>query len=255
MGPSKKVYIVIPTFNESENLVLLVTELYSLPLDGIHVLIVDDNSPDGTGEIAETLAGDHPGRLTVVHRSGKLGLGSAYITGFSTALKSGADFVVQMDADFSHPPEKIIEFVSQLTNFDVALGSRYVPGGSVDERWPVWRKTLSAFGNIYAKSILRMPVNDATGGFRAWRRNTLLGIPLQKIRSNGYAFQVEMAYLAHKLGYSMVEVPFYFSDRQWGGSKMSFSIQVEAAWRVWQMLFEYRQLEPVIHSTSDSLNM
>lgn len=255
MGFPKIIYVVIPTYNESENLALLVAELFSLPLDGINIQIVDDNSPDGTGDLAEGLAEDHPGKLSVIHRKGKLGLGTAYVTGFSAALNSGADIIVQMDADFSHPPEKIIELISQLTKYDAALGSRYIPGGGVDERWPAWRKGLSAFGNIYAKIILQIPVNDATGGFRAWQRETLLGMPLQKIRSNGYAFQVEMAYLAHKLGYAMVEVPFYFTDRKWGTSKMSFSIQVEAARRVWQMLLEYRQLESINHKTSDSYNL
>lgn len=255
MGQSKTIYVVIPTYNESENLALLVSEVFSLPLNGLNILIVDDNSPDGTGEIAEALAEENPGRLSVIHRTGKLGLGSAYITGINAALESAADSIVQMDADFSHPPGKLIELVNSLGKFDAALGSRYVPGGMVDERWPIWRKSLSAFGNIYAKSILRMPINDATGGYRAWRRETLLGMPLQRVRSNGYAFQVEMAYLAHKLGYSVVEVPFYFADRQWGSSKMSFSIQVEAAKRVWQMLFEYRNLESAVHPSSDSMNM
>lgn len=254
MGFSKTIYVVIPTFNESENLALLASEIYSLHLGGIHIQIVDDNSPDGTGDLAEGLAKEYPGQLSVLHRSGKLGLGTAYVQGFTAALNSGADIIVQMDADFSHPPEKIIELISQLTKYDVALGSRYVPGGGVDQRWPAWRKGLSAFGNIYAKTILQIPVNDATGGYRAWRRETLLGMPLQKIRSNGYAFQVEMAYLAHKLGYAMVEVPFYFADRKWGTSKMSFSIQVEAARRVWQMLLEYRHLESAIHTTSDTYN-
>jgi len=123
------------------------------------------------------------------------------------------------------------------------MGSRYVPGGGVDERWPFWRKGLSAFGNLYARLILRFPLRDATGGFKIWRRETLLGIPLESIRSNGYAFQIEMAYVAYLLGYSFQEIPFYFADRQWGHSKMSFRIQREAAIRVWQMLLEYRNLK------------
>lgn len=123
------------------------------------------------------------------------------------------------------------------------MGSRYVPGGGVDERWPLWRKGLSAFGNLYARAILRFPVRDATGGFRLWRRETLLGMPLERVRSNGYAFQVEMAYLAHRLGYTFREIPFYFADRQWGKSKMSFRIQLEAAIRTWQLLYEYRSVK------------
>jgi dolichol-phosphate mannosyltransferase len=255
MGTINNLYVVIPTFNEAENLPDLVSVLFSLDIVGLNILVVDDNSPDGTGEIAENLVRENPDKISVLHRPGKLGIGSAYITGFKTALEAGADSIVQMDADFSHPPEKIIELSQALTGSDVTFGSRYIPGGMVDERWPAWRKGLSAFGNIYAKTILRLPINDATGGFRGWRRDTLLGMPLDRIRSNGYAFQVEMAYLAYRLGFSFIEVPFYFADRQWGSSKMSFSIQVEAARRVWQMLYEYRDLEAVHKSKPDSLSM
>lgn len=253
MGTFNNIYVIIPTYNEAENLNGLISALYSLPIDRLNILIVDDNSPDGTGEIAEDLAQKYPGRLSVLHRSGKLGLGSAYIKGFRTALEAGADYIVQMDADFSHPPEKIIEFTKVLLKTDAALGSRYIAGGNLDERWPLWRKSLSAFGNIYAKTILRLPIHDVTGGFRAWRRDTLLGMPLERIRSNGYAFQVEMVYVAYRLGFSFIEVPFYFADRQWGSSKMSFSIQLEAAIRVWQMLYEYRDLQAVGRSKPDSL--
>jgi dolichol-phosphate mannosyltransferase len=235
--------IVIPTYNEAENLPKLVSALFALPFPDLKILVVDDNSPDGTGQIAEDLAAQHSGCVSVLHRSGKLGLGTAYINGFRRALDENAEAIVQMDADFSHPPEKIIELLKALQTCDVAMGSRYIDGGSVDERWPFWRKGLSAFGNIYARIILGLPVHDATGGFKAWRRGTLLGMPLERVRSNGYAFQVEMAYLAHSLGYSFREVPFYFADRSWGHSKMSFQIQREAAVRVWQMRVEYRDLK------------
>jgi dolichol-phosphate mannosyltransferase len=253
MGPFKDSYIIIPTFNEADNLPELVAALFSLPLAGCNLVVVDDNSPDGTGEIAEGLARDYPDRIKVMHRAGKLGIGSAYITGFRTALQAGADAIVQMDADFSHPPEMVISLLDALASTDVALGSRYVPGGMLDEHWPIWRKGLSTFGNIYAKTILRLPIHDATGGFRAWRRDTLLGMPLERIRSNGYAFQVEMVYVAHRLGNSFIEVPFYFADRHRGSSKMSFSIQLEAARRIWQMLYEYRDLKVTHHSKPDSL--
>lgn len=235
--------IVIPTYNEAENLPKLVSVLFALPFPDLKILVVDDNSPDGTGQIAEDLAAQHSGCVSVLHRSGKLGLGTAYINGFRRALDENAEAIVQMDADFSHPPEKIIELLKALQTCDVAMGSRYIDGGSVDERWPFWRKGLSAFGNIYARIILGLPIHDATGGFKAWRRETLLGMPLERLRSNGYAFQVEMAYLAHSLGYSFREVPFYFADRRWGHSKMSFQIQREAAVRVWQMRVEYRDLK------------
>jgi dolichol-phosphate mannosyltransferase len=235
--------VVIPTFNEAENLPGLVSALFSLPIPELGLLIVDDHSPDGTGEIAEQLSEAHPGRLAVIRRAGKLGLGSAYILGFGKALDAGAQAVAQMDADFSHPPEKLVDLMQALNSCDVAMGSRYVPGGSVDENWPLWRKSLSAFGNWYARLILGLPIRDVTGGFRVWRRETLLGMPLERVRSNGYAFQVEMAYLATRLGYRFLEVPFYFADRRWGHSKMSARIQREAALRVWQMRFEYRHLK------------
>ena len=232
--------VVIPTYNEAENLPRLVSALFALPLPDLRLIVVDDNSPDGTGRLAEGLSAEHTGRIEVLHRAGKLGLGSAYVKGFRHALQSGAEAIGQMDADFSHPPEKLVSLIKILADCDAALGSRYVPGGAVDRRWPLWRKSLSAFGNIYARTILRLPVRDATGGFRVWRAATLAGMPLERVRSNGYAFQVEMAYLAHRLGYCFKEVPFYFADRRWGQSKMSLNIQVEAAVRVWQILFEYR---------------
>ena len=173
-----------------------------------------------------------------------MGLGTAYIAGFHRALEMGASAIAQMDTDFSHPPEMLVLLMEALETCDVAMGSRYVPGGSVDKSWPVWRKGLSAYGNLYARLLLGLPVRDATGGFKVWRRQTLLGMPLERIRSNGYAFQVEMAYVAYRLGYIFRELPFYFMDRQWGSSKMSFQIQREAAIRVWQIRFEYRHLKP-----------
>jgi dolichol-phosphate mannosyltransferase len=246
--------VVIPTYNEAENLPKLVSALFDLPLKELSILVVDDNSPDGTGLLAEQLASQAPGRMSVVHRQGKLGLGTAYIRGFRIAIESGAQSIAQMDADFSHPPEKLVELVDALKTCDVALGSRYVPGGSVDERWALWRKALSAFGNIYARTILRMPIRDATGGFRLYRRETLMGMPLERVRSNGYSFQVETSYIAHRLGYKFKEVPIYFADRQWGDSKMSFDIQREAAIRVWRMLYEYRNLSPPQGRTSAKLS-
>jgi dolichol-phosphate mannosyltransferase len=160
------------------------------------------------------------------------------------ALGQGAEAVAQMDADFSHQPEKLVEMLEKLADFDAVMGSRYVPGGSLDQTWPRWRKGLSAFGNIYARTILGIPIKDATGGFRMWRRETLMAMPLERIRSNGYAFQVEMAYVAARLGFSFCEMPIHFADRKWGLSKMSFDIQMEAARRVWQMSWEYRDLNP-----------
>ena len=244
MNPAVQLTVVTPTYNEAENLVKLVSASFTLPGVDLRLLVVDDNSPDGTGQLAEELALQYPGRLSVHHRAGKLGLGTAYLSGFQRALGEGAQAVGQMDADFSHPPEKLLELLRLLETCDVALGSRYVPGGSLDRAWPIWRKGLSAFGNLYARTILGLPVRDVTGGFRIWRRETLLGMPLERIRSNGYAFQVEMSYVAHRLGYRIKEAPIYFADRRWGQSKMSFRIQREAAVRVWQMRSEYRDLKP-----------
>jgi dolichol-phosphate mannosyltransferase len=237
-----KVTFVIPTYNEAENLPQITAALFNLPIPELTVLVVDDNSPDGTGQIAEELSFTHAGRVQVLHRTGKLGLGSAYIAGFQHCLQDGADAIGQMDADFSHPPEKIQHLLRALDDCDVAMGSRYIPGGSLDVNWPLWRKGLSTFGNIYARTILGMPMKDVTGGFRLWRRSTLQKMPLDRIRSNGYVFQVEMAYVAHKLGCTFQEVPIYFADRRWGTSKMSLRIQIEAAVRVWQLLGMYGDL-------------
>jgi dolichol-phosphate mannosyltransferase len=240
---SLQLTVVVPTYNEAENLPNLVSALFRLAIPDLRLLVVDDNSPDGTGQLAERLARESDGRLVVLHRPGKLGLGTAYIAGFRHALQLGAQAVAQMDADFSHPPEKLLELLEALRSCDVAMGSRYVRGGSVDVHWPLWRKSLSAFGNLYARLILGLPIQDCTGGFKIWRNTTLQGMPLDGIRSNGYAFQIEMAYVAFRLGYTFQEVPFYFADRRWGRSKMSFRIQKEAALRVWQMRSEYRHLK------------
>lgn len=241
--------IVIPTYNEADNLPALVEDLMALPLKGLSVQVVDDNSPDGTGDIAEDLATRYPGRIRVLHRVGKAGLGTAYITGFGIALEAGAQVVGQMDADFSHSPSYLPEFVEALAEADAVLGSRYVPGGSVDERWGFGRKLLSSFGNRYARAILGLEVRDATGGYRLWRRQTLEAMPLHRVRSNGYVFQVEMAYLAERLGFRFVERPIYFEDRRIGQSKMSFRIQAEAAIRVWQLLIKYRKLSAADRQT------
>jgi dolichol-phosphate mannosyltransferase len=237
--------VVIPTFNEAENLPRLVSALFALPIPDLGLLVVDDHSPDGTGQLAEELASQNPGRIAVLHRAGKLGLGTAYINGFSQALAAGAGAVGQMDADFSHPPEKLVELLAALESCDIAVGSRYVPGGSLDPAWPLWRKGLSAFGNFYARTILGMPLRDTTGGFRIWKREALLNMPMERVRSNGYSFQVETAYLAYRLGFTFREVPIHFADRRWGQSKMSFRIQREAALRVWQIRFAYRSLKKV----------
>lgn len=235
-----RISAVVPTYNEAENLPLLVSALLSLPLD-LSVLVVDDNSPDGTGDVADELAAAEP-RVRVLHRASKDGLRSAYLAGIREVLSRGAGAVLQMDADLSHDPQKIPELVECLQNADVAHGSRYTPGGSLDRDWPRWRRGLSSFGNRYARSILGLPVTDVTTGFRLWKASTLAGMPLDRIQSSGYVFLVELAYIAHCLGYRIGEVPIHFSERKSGKSKMSLGIQAEAAVRVWQVWWHHRDL-------------
>ncbi len=236
--------IVIPTYNEAENLEGLLSQLWALPIPHVKIIIVDDASPDGTGEIANRLSQERPDDLSVIHRKGKLGLGSAYITGFQAALQEDPDAIAQMDADFSHSPTYLPHFLELLLEADAVLGSRYVPGGKLDERWGRGRLFLSWFGNFYARAILGLEIRDVTGGFRIWRARTLQGMPLENVRSDGYVFQVEMAYIASRLGYRLIESPIYFEDRRIGQSKMSFRIQMEAAFRVWQIKFLHRKLTP-----------
>ena len=237
-----RITVVTPTYNEAENLPKLVSALFSLPLD-VNVLIVDDNSPDGTGRVADELISKYPGRVDVLHRPGKMGLRSAYLNGFQKVMDGDVDAIVQMDADFSHDPSALLEMSNLLHANDVVLGSRYVKGGSVDERWPFWRRSLSAFGNYYARTILGLPLHDVTTGYRMWRRETLQQVPFERIQSNGYVFLVEMAYLAHCLEFKIGEAPIYFADRRWGKSKMSIKIQMEAAFRIWQVWWNYRDLK------------
>lgn len=235
-----KIIQVIPTYNEAQNLPTLVTALFSQQIPGLHILVVDDNSPDGTGDVAEMLSHQYPGRLSVLHRTGKEGLGKAYIQGFRLALNDGADVIGMMDADLSHPPDRLPALLDALTDADIVVGSRYVAGGSVDRDWPFWRKGLSWFGNTYARTILGLPIKDATGGYRLWRRFALEAIPFEDSRSNGYVFIVELAYQAKLAGLTFAEVPIYFAERTKGASKMSLRIQIEAAWRVWQLRRYYR---------------
>ncbi len=240
--------VVIPTYNEADNLADLVRELLGLDVPDLHVLIVDDASPDGTGELADRLRERYPGRMHVIHRPGKLGLGTAYVTGFRYALEQGASFIVQMDADFSHSPSYVPRLLAPLSEYDVVIGSRYVPGGRLDERWSWWRYLLSWWANsVYTRLILGIRVRDATAGFKAWRRETLEEIDLSRIRSNGYVFQVEMAYVTEKLGFRVLEVPIYFEDRRIGRSKMTVPVKLEAAWRVWELRWRYRHLQRIGH--------
>lgn len=238
--------VVIPTFNEASNLSPIVGELRSLDIPDLQILVVDDNSPDGTGELADDLSRRYPDEFHVIHRPGKMGLGTAYIAGFRFALARGADRIVQMDADFSHSPSCIPRFLEKLDDYDVIVGSRYVEGGQLDERWNVGRYLLSWWANsVYTRLILGIGVKDATSGFKCWKRQTLEVIDLDNIQSSGYVFQVEMAYVTEKLGFRVLEIPIYFEDRRIGQSKMDMRVKLEAAWRVWEVMWRHRHLKPV----------
>jgi dolichol-phosphate mannosyltransferase len=241
----KKLTVVIPTFNEADNLPRITAALFNLKLPELEILIVDDNSPDGTGKIADELAKTHPDKFHVMHRSGKMGLGTAYLDGFAWALEHNADYIVQMDADFSHSPKYIPDFLKHIPNYDVVVGSRYVKGGSVDERWSAWRWFLSWWANsVWVRSILWVKTQDATAGFKCWTRKALEKIDLSRVKANGYVFQVEMCYLAEKLGLHILEIPIYFEDRRIGQSKLNVAVKVEAALRVFEIRWRHRNVKP-----------
>ncbi len=248
-----KTITVIPTYNEVENIPELTGQLWALDVPDISILIVDDNSPDGTADVAESIAAENPGKLHVLRRPGKMGLGTAYKDGFREALRMGAEAIVQMDADFSHSPSYIPQMLALLEDYDVVVGSRYVEGGATDERWGFGRYLLSWWANsVYTRLILRTKQRDTTAGFKAWRRETLLGLGLNRVRSNGYDFQVEMTYVTEKLGYRVKEIPIYFEDRRIGQSKMDIPVKIESALRVWDILWRHRKLNPSMRAPLDS---
>jgi dolichol-phosphate mannosyltransferase len=222
--------ICLPTYNERENIEPMVAALRALELDDLHVLVVDDNSPDGTGEIADRLAAED-GNVHVLHRDKKEGLGPAYLAGFRRALELGADLVFEMDCDFSHDPAAVPRLAAAAENADLVLGSRYVPGGGT-RNWGLLRRFISRGGSLYAQVLLQLGVRDLTGGFKCYRRKVLETIDLDGIASRGYAFQIETTYRALRAGFRVVEVPITFADREVGGSKMSKGIVLEAIWKV-----------------------
>lgn len=241
-----KVIVVLPTYNERENITRIVPALFALNVPNFHLLVVDDNSPDGTGQVAENMASEsaYQSRINVLRRPEKQGLGPAYVHGLKRALALGADLVIQMDADLSHQPKYIPQLLERAQTYDLVIASRYVTGGSVDEGWGPLRKLLSWWANrVYAPTILDIPMRDATGGFRCYHRHCLIGINLDQIKASGYVFQVEMAFVAHRLDYRIGEIPIHFPDRQHGRSKMSGTIALEAALRVWQIKFRHRALK------------
>jgi dolichol-phosphate mannosyltransferase len=222
--------VCLPTYNERENLEAMVSALSEvLPPDG-RILVIDDNSPDGTGEIADRLAAERR-EVDVLHRPHKEGLGPAYLAGFARALELGADLVLEMDCDFSHDPADVPRLVGAADDADLVLGSRYVPGGGV-RNWGVVRRLISRGGSLYAQVLLGVRVRDLTGGFKCYRRVVLETIDLDAIDSKGYAFQIETTYRALRAGFRVIEAPIVFSDREAGGSKMSKAIVLEAIWKV-----------------------
>ena len=235
--PLGKILVIVPTYNELEN-IRIITSGIRTNIPGADILIADDNSPDGTGEVADELAATDQ-QIKVLHRTNKAGLGAAYLDAFSWAKKNGYDVVVEMDADGSHRPVDLVKILEQLNNADVVLGSRWVAEGKV-VNWPLQRKILSQGGNIYTRLMLGIPIKDATGGFRAYRMTALDQIDLSKVQSQGYCFQVDMAWRAVQAGLTVVEVPITFIEREIGESKMSGSIVKEALWRVTQWGFQKR---------------
>ena len=235
-----KLLAVVPTYNERDTLPRLAEAVLALPL-GAHLLVVDDASPDGTGEEAERLARASDGRLHVLHRAGRMGLGTAYLDGFRWGLARDYDLLAETDADFSHNPADLPRLLAAVeAGADLALGSRYVPGGATPD-WGLLRRLISRGGNLYARAILRSPIHDLTGGFKLFRRRVLEAIPLDQVRSEGYAFQIEMTYRALTLGFRVVEVPIVFEDRRVGQSKMTWGIVAEALLRVPEIRIVARQ--------------
>lgn len=225
--------IIVPTYNEKQNIARLVESVLGQD-PSIDMLIVDDGSPDGTGPVVDSIAAENP-RVHAIHRAGKMGLGTAYVAGFRWALEREYQFIFEMDADFSHSPAAIPEFLRAIQNADLVIGSRYQNGHVNVVNWPMSRLFLSYSANIYARRVTGVPIFDATGGFKCFRRRVLESMDLADIRSNGYAFQIEMTFLAWKKGFRIVEIPIVFVDRLEGSSKMSKHIVREAVWMVWRL--------------------
>lgn len=233
--------VIIPTYNEIENIQALVEAVLASTSPDLHILVVDDNSPDGTGQLADLLSAKTPDRVHVLHRPKKMGLGTAYVNGFKWGLAEAKyDVLIEMDADFSHHPRYLPEMLKTLETNDVAMGSRYVPGGGT-VNWGLGRKILSRGGSIYARLILGAPIRDFTGGFNGWRRPVLEVVSLDTLRSDGYSFQIELKYRAFLRGFRMKEFPIIFEDRKVGKSKMSKRIVFEALKRVWEFRFNSRK--------------
>lgn len=239
-----RLLIVIPTYNEAQNIAALIYRIQSVLGNTLrpHILVVDDSSPDGTCSIVQGLARkDYPGRIATLCRPGKMGLASAYVTGFQWGLARGFDAIAEMDADFSHDPIYLPRMAAALRHYDFVVGSRYTPGGGV-KGWQMWRRIVSRGGSLYAQAILGLTIGDLTGGYNLWSRRVLETIGLERIRSDGYTFQIELKYRAVRQGFRGMELPIVFEDRFAGHSKMSRRIVLEAVWRVWHLRFAGRRL-------------
>lgn len=243
----RAVAVVVPTYNEAENLPVLVQRIFALGLPNLRLIVVDDNSPDGTGEIAERLAAEanegRPDRMVVLHRSVKDGIGRAYLAGMARALAQDAQFVVQMDADLSHAPEVIPEMLGTMlaTNAGLIIGSRYIASGSLSAHWGLHRRLLSRGGSVYVNSILHLRIADTTGGFKMWRAESLKSIDLSHVRSSGFSFQIEMNYRAKTAGVKIVEIPIHFHERFRGRSKITLAVQLEGLWVPFALRFSGRR--------------
>ncbi len=233
MTRMKRVLVIVPTYNERDNLPRVVPLILAQG-EAFHILVVDDNSPDGTGQLADELAAASE-RVNVLHRAGKMGLGAAYVAGFAWGLEHGFDALVEMDADLSHPADRLPALIEALEEVDVAVGSRYVGGRITVVNWPLRRLMISLFGSWYARAITGISINDMTGGFNAFRREVIESVGLERIQSNGYSFQIELKLRARRAGYTLREVPIVFTERDSGESKMSGRIIREAVWRVWAL--------------------
>ena len=235
--------VIIPTYNERENLPPLVEAL--LHHDGVRVLVVDDQSPDGTGEVADELARTHPGRVDVLHRTTRRGFGRSYVDGIRRAIASGADLICQMDADFSHDPARLPDLLAAADHADLVIGSRYVPGGAV-VNWPRRRLLLSRFANMYVRGITHVEARDCTSGYRCWRRDALASLPLDQFVSDGYSFLVEMLFVASRQGRRVLEVPITYVERREGQSKMSRGVILESAITPWRLIAARKSARPTV---------
>ncbi len=233
--PGERYLVIVPTYDERQNLPRIVPLVLAQDR-GIEILVVDDNSPDGTGDLAAEMAEREP-RLHVLRRPGKGGLGRAYLAGFGWGLERSYDLLIEMDADLSHPPDRLPALIAASQEADAVIGSRYVGGRVAVVNWPIARLFISYFGSLYARIITGVPIRDLTGGFNCWRRIVLESLDLSKVESNGYMFQIELKFRAWRRGFTMIEIPIVFTERSEGESKMSKRIVLEAVWKVWKIRF------------------